>query len=272
MATLSVKACLRAAAMFSISNEDTRQTKSSRAGLLLHVGKMHRWMTLVKVGKFVHEMAAIYLTAGIETIMEDLVAKCLEVVGGSGSGSPPNSSGTRIDSSLLEQTIASNSDYWGLFQPYSHLSSCRTASGLDMPRGLLEYANEARGHPASQANGKTLGQVLLTTCVGSVEELEEMVIMIGPVLRKTWQSVGSSSSSSSNHNNSSTSLNGASGGGSIRSTSQMSGVFGMKPNLLWNSEALRTLYHFVRCSQLEYVGQEGRLPIQVCSTIIYVSN
>ena len=225
----------------------------------MHVGKMHRWMTLVKVGKFVHEMAAIYLTAGIETIMEDLVAKCLEVVGG--SSSPSNSS--RIDSSLLEQTISSNSDYWGLFQPYSHLSSCRTASGLDMPRGLLEYANEARGHPASQANGKTLGQVLLTTCVGSVEELEEMVIMIGPVLRKTWQSVGSSSSASNNSSTSATSLNGGAGG-SIRSNSQMSGVFGMKPNLLWNSEALRTLYHFVRCSQLEYVGQEGRLPIQVC--------
>ena len=95
---------------------------------------------MVKVGKFVHEMAAIYLTAGIETIMEDLVAKCLEAVGSS----------SRICSSLLEQTISSNSDYWGLFQPYSHLSSCRTANGLDMPRGLLEYANEARGHPASQ--------------------------------------------------------------------------------------------------------------------------
>ena len=40
LATLAVKACLRAAAMFSISNEDTRQTKSSRAGLLLHVGKV----------------------------------------------------------------------------------------------------------------------------------------------------------------------------------------------------------------------------------------
>ena len=204
-------------------------------------------MTLVKVGKFVHEIAAIYLTAGIETIMEDLVAKCLEAVGSS----------SRISSSLLEQTIASNSDYWGLFQPYSHLSSCRTANGLDMPRGLLEYANEARGHPASQANGKTLGQVLLTTCVGSVEELEEMVIMIGPVLRKTWQSVGSSSTNGGGSSSASLS------GGSIRSTSQMSGVFGVKPNLLWNSEALRTLYHFVRCSQLEYVGQEGRLPIQV---------
>jgi len=245
LATLSVKACLRAAAMFTISNEDTRQTKSSRAGLLLHVGKMHRWMTLVKVGKFVHEMAAIYLSAGIETIMEDLISKCLEASGGNSS---------RICSSILETTVSSNSDYWGLFQPYSHLSSCRTTNGLDMPRALLDYAKEARGHPASQANGKTLGQVLLTTCVGSVEELEEMVSMIGPVLRKTWQSVGASANATS-----SASLN---TGGSIRSNSQASGIFGMKPNLLWNTESLRTLYHFVRCSQLEYVGQDGRLPIQ----------
>ena len=154
VATLAVKACLRAAAMFSISNEDTRQTKSSRAGLLLHVGKMHRWMTLVKVGKFVHEMAAIYLSAAIETIMEDLVAKCLEA---------GNSS--RICSSILENNVATNSDYWGLFQPYSHLSSCRTANGLDMPRALLEYANEARGHPASQANGTTYLLIGIHKCI-----------------------------------------------------------------------------------------------------------
>ena len=34
----------------------------------------------------------------------------------------------------------------------------------------------------------------------------------------------------------------------------------------WDSrshDALKTLYHFIRCSQLEYVGQEGRAPIQV---------
>ena len=101
--------------------------------------------------------------------------------------------------------------------------------------------------------------MLLTTCVGSIEELEEMVSMIGPVLRKTWSTVGSTSGPTIS-NSTSSSLN---AGGSIRSNSQMSGIFGMKPNLLWNAEALRTLYHFVRCSQLEYVGQEGRLPIQV---------
>ena len=73
--------------------------------------------------------------------MEDLISKCLEASGGNSS---------RICSSILETTVSSNSDYWGLFQPYSHLSSCRTTNGLDMPRALLDYAKEARGHPASQ--------------------------------------------------------------------------------------------------------------------------
>ena len=82
-----------------------------------------------------------YFSAGIETIMEDLISKCLEASGGNSS---------RICSSILETTVSSNSDYWGLFQPYSHLSSCRTTNGLDMPRALLDYAKEARGHPASQ--------------------------------------------------------------------------------------------------------------------------
>lgn len=254
-ATAAVKACLRAAAMFSISSDDTRQTKSSRAGLLLHVGKMHRWMCLVKVGRFVHELSAIFMTAGIETILEDLIAKSLEAGGGSS---------VKISACLLEQTVAGNSDYWGLFQPYSHLSSCRTANGLDMPRALLEHGGCSDvsavrrvhgGNQAAAGSGRNLGlgQALLTTCVGSVEELEEIIMLIGPVLRKTWQSVGTGASHSSSSLSSSS---------AYRPSSQASGIFGVRPTLTWNAEAMRTLYHFVRCSQLEYVGQEGRLPIQ----------
>ena len=273
--------------MYNISSDDTRQTKSSRAGLLLHVGKMHRWMTLVKVGRFVHEMAAIYLTAGMETIMEDLVAKCLEAASSTASNSMASSNGnpggsppinTKISSSLLESTVAASSDYWGLFQPYSHLSSCRTANGLEMPRCLLELSSTSDPHggrrphggpasggahpPQQSSTGKTLAQALLTTCVGSVEELEEMILMIGPVLRKAWQAVGSSTTGAGGAFSSNSSLSSATGA-PFRAPSASFGIFGMKPNLLWNSEALRTLYHFVRCSQLEYVGQEGRLPIQV---------
>ena len=282
----AVKACLRATAMFSISTGDgssiasQKQTKSSRAGLLLHVGKMHRWMCLVKVGRFIHEFAAIYLTAAIETILEELITKCLDI--GTRGGD------FKLSATVLEQVVAMSSDFWGLFQPYSHLSSCRTSTGLAIPSCLEEFTKgggassmgrSMGGHAPSNtpggkcnggggppnSNGRNIQQALLTTCVGSIEELEEMVSLIAPALRKIWNSVGGNAgngggASVSGHNNASL----GSSTSPYRPTSQASsGFFGSRVNLSWNPEAFRTLYHFVRCSQLEYVGQEGRSPIQV---------
>ena len=277
----AVKACLRATAMFSISTGDgssiasQKQTKSSRAGLLLHVGKMHRWMCLVKVGRFIHEFAAIYLTAAIETILEELITKCLDIGNRGGE--------FKLSATILEQVVAMSSDFWGLFQPYSHLSSCRTSTGLAIPSCLEEFTKTGSassigrsmgghapsnapggkcsgGAPPNSSNGRNIQQALLTTCVGSIEELEEMVSLIAPALRKIWNNVGGSAGGgggiTGGHNNSNTS-------NSNRPTSQSTGFFGSRVNLSWNPEAFRTLYHFVRCSQLEYVGQEGRSPIQV---------
>ena len=266
--------------MFSISTGDgssiasQKQTKSSRAGLLLHVGKMHRWMCLVKVGRFIHEFAAIYLTAAIETILEELITKCLDIGNRGGD--------FKLSATLLEQVVAMSSDFWGLFQPYSHLSSCRTSAGLAIPSCLEEFTKgggsssmgrSMGGHAQSHApggkssgggtqnsNGRNIQQALLTTCVGSIEELEEMVSLIAPALRKIWNNVGGSTGATSGgHNN----PNVGSSSSPYRPTSQSTGFFGSRIVLSWNPEAFRTLYHFVRCSQLEYVGQEGRSPIQV---------
>ena len=281
----AVKACLRATAMFSISTGDgssiasQKQTKSSRAGLLLHVGKMHRWMCLVKVGRFIHEFAAIYLTAAIETILEELITKCLDIGNRGGE--------FKLSATILEQVVAMSSDFWGLFQPYSHLSSCRTSTGLAIPSCLEEYTKAGNassigrsmgghapsnapggkcsggGPPPNSSNGRNIQQALLTTCVGSIEELEEMVSLIAPALRKIWNNVGGNAGGgggiTGGHNNS----NAGPSSNSNRPTSQSTGLFGSRVNLSWNPEAFRTLYHFVRCSQLEYVGQEGRSPIQV---------
>ena len=51
-------------------------------------------------------------------------------------------------------------------------------------------------------------------------------------------------------------------GASSRPPSSVGVVGGHSSALSWNPEAFNTLYHFVKCSQLEYVGQEGRSPIQ----------
>lgn len=56
LADSCIKACLRSAAMLAVSGDCTlRQSKSQRAGLQLHAGRFHRWMTDVKLGKFIHE-------------------------------------------------------------------------------------------------------------------------------------------------------------------------------------------------------------------------
>ena len=53
--TFLVQACLRAAAMFTVSGDMVRQSKSARAALQLSVGRFHRWMCDVRLGKFIHE-------------------------------------------------------------------------------------------------------------------------------------------------------------------------------------------------------------------------
>lgn len=56
LADSCIKACLRAAAMLAMSGDCTlKQSKSSRAGLQLHIGRFHRWMADVNLARFIHE-------------------------------------------------------------------------------------------------------------------------------------------------------------------------------------------------------------------------
>lgn len=41
--------------MFTVSGDMVRQSKSTRAALQLSVGRFHRWMCDVRLGKFIHE-------------------------------------------------------------------------------------------------------------------------------------------------------------------------------------------------------------------------
>jgi len=77
LADSCTKACLRAAAMFAVPGESAlKQSKSARAGLQLSVGRFYRWMTDARLGKFIHEYAAVYLCAGIENLLEEIALQC----------------------------------------------------------------------------------------------------------------------------------------------------------------------------------------------------
>ncbi|XP_069675380.1 ankyrin repeat and BTB/POZ domain-containing protein 2 isoform X2 [Periplaneta americana] len=170
LADSCTKACLRAAAMFAVSGDlQLKQSKSCRAGLQLSVGRFQRWMADVRLGKFVHEYAAVYLTAGLENLLEEIILQCL-----------PNETDTILTATMFEHAIANNGDLWGLLQPYAHLNAGRIASGaLAMPRwASVSSVNTESTHTSSLASGKSIEQSLLTTCVGSVHELTELLARI----------------------------------------------------------------------------------------------
>ncbi|XP_069961192.1 ankyrin repeat and BTB/POZ domain-containing protein 2 [Cherax quadricarinatus] len=280
LADSCIKACLRAAAMYTVCGDQLRQSKSARAGLNLSVGRFMRWMCDVRIGKFIHEYAAVYLTAGMENLLEEMVLQCL-----------PAEDDHMLTASVLEHAIANNGDLWGLLQPYAHLNAGRTATGaLCLPRWASTCSIEAasvsgsstgasRGSGGSGAssggatgsggastttsgasegsgsggsgsgNGgpqpsrcsssmtltpeehsrssKTLEQSLLTTCVGSLAELSELLSRVAPHHHRAANS------------NSPT-----------------------RAQVTWGPSALHALFYFMRCSQLEHAEHASRAPIQ----------
>lgn len=62
--------------------------------------------------------AAIYLCAGMETLLEEIAL----IAGGNTAGAP-------ITPAAIDLAVANCADLWGLLQPYSHLNAGRVASG-----------------------------------------------------------------------------------------------------------------------------------------------
>lgn len=167
LADSCIKSCLRAAAMFSVPGDSAlRQSKSSRAGLQLPIGRFHRWMADARLGRFVHEYAAVYLTAGLENLLEEILLQCL-----------PTDAALPLTATGLEHSIASSGDLWGLLQPYAHLNAGRIASGaLTMPRWTSQSSIGSNSGSQNVSSPSTsMEPCLLTTCVGNISELKDIV-------------------------------------------------------------------------------------------------
>nr|XP_003703290.1 PREDICTED: ankyrin repeat and BTB/POZ domain-containing protein BTBD11 isoform X1 [Megachile rotundata]XP_012140713.1 PREDICTED: ankyrin repeat and BTB/POZ domain-containing protein BTBD11 isoform X1 [Megachile rotundata]XP_012140714.1 PREDICTED: ankyrin repeat and BTB/POZ domain-containing protein BTBD11 isoform X1 [Megachile rotundata]XP_012140715.1 PREDICTED: ankyrin repeat and BTB/POZ domain-containing protein BTBD11 isoform X1 [Megachile rotundata]XP_012140716.1 PREDICTED: ankyrin repea len=167
LADSCTKACLRAAAMFAVSGDQLKQSKASRSGLQLPVGRFLRWMSDVRLGRMIHEYAAIYLTAGIENLLEEILLQCI-----------PTDPHTTLTATMLEHAIANSGDLWGLLQPYAHLNAGRTASGaLAMPRwaSVSSLNSSSSSRSGRDAANSALEPSLLTTCVGSMSELIDLI-------------------------------------------------------------------------------------------------
>lgn len=121
--------------------------KSARCGLAFSVGKFYRWMVDSRVALRIHEHAAIYLTAGTESLFRDIHARVLAgpavplpppgrpPAAGSAAAAGPaekekeGGEAPRFTLESLEQTVNNDPELWGLLQPYQHLICGKNASG-----------------------------------------------------------------------------------------------------------------------------------------------
>lgn len=60
----------QAVALYCMSTRDCKKSKSSQAKLSLSIGKHHRWLIEAHTAGYVHELAAVYLTAMMEAIAQ----------------------------------------------------------------------------------------------------------------------------------------------------------------------------------------------------------
>ncbi|XP_074757346.1 ankyrin repeat- and BTB/POZ domain-containing protein 3 isoform X3 [Athene noctua] len=224
--------------------------KSARCGLAFSVGKFYRWMVDSRVALRIHEHAAIYLTAGTESLFRDIHARVLAGPGPAPAaplpppGRPPAAAAAapaekekeggeapRFTLEALEQTVNNDPELWGLLQPYQHLICGKNASGvLCLPDSLNLHKDQQRSNKPgevqmfSQSELRTIEQSLLATRVGSIAELSDLVSRAMHHLQP---------------------LN-AKQHGNGTPMHQKQGSF------YWEPEALYTLCYFMHCPQMEW--------------------
>ncbi|XP_048468195.1 ankyrin repeat and BTB/POZ domain-containing protein BTBD11-like [Rhincodon typus] len=170
-------AAVKALSAYNLNSGDQlNSSKSSQCNLVFSVGRFFRWMVDSRLSSRIHEHAAIYLTACMQNILEELHMKL------------PDSFLSRGKESLeaidkaLEQMISNDADLWGLFQPYEHLICGRNAYGVPcIPIYLSLYMERYQSGRSIHCqlynclDLRNLEQVMLATSVGTIAELSDLV-------------------------------------------------------------------------------------------------
>ncbi|XP_055367170.1 ankyrin repeat and BTB/POZ domain-containing protein 3-A isoform X3 [Betta splendens] len=172
-----IAAALSALSLYNMSTGDKfSRGKSARCGLVFCVGKFFRWMVDSRVALRIHEHAAIYLTACVESLFREVFSRVLRSALVERDNGVP-----KFTLESVEQAINGDSEIWGLLQPYQHLICGKNSSGvLSLPESLNLHRDQQRsgrgsGDGYTQAELRTLEQSLLATRVGSIAELSDLV-------------------------------------------------------------------------------------------------
>uniref|UniRef100_A0AAQ5Z9B5 BTB domain-containing protein n=1 Tax=Amphiprion ocellaris TaxID=80972 RepID=A0AAQ5Z9B5_AMPOC len=223
-----ITAALSALSLYNMSTGDKfSRGKSARCGLVFSVGKFFRWMVDSRVALRIHEHAAIYLTACMESLFREVFGRVLRSALVERDNGIP-----KFTLESLEQAISNDSEIWGLLQPYQHLICGKNSSGvLSLPESLNLHRDQQRsgrgseGHGYTQAELRTLEQSLLATRVGSIAELSDLVSRAMHHLQPLH--IKNPSNGTPVHQKTNTTVH-------------------------WEPEALYTLCYFMHCPQMEW--------------------
>ncbi|XP_005987648.1 ankyrin repeat and BTB/POZ domain-containing protein 3-B-like [Latimeria chalumnae] len=226
LSEICAAAAIKALSLYNMSAEDQlNSSKSSLCGLTFSVSRFFRWMVDSRLATRIHEHAAIYLTAYMESLFEEVNTKLLSTLHSEGK--------ERLDTveKALEFTVNNDAELWGLFHPSEHLICGKNAYGTpSLPSYLSLLSSNCQSAKASprpmytSTELKTWEQSLLTTSVGSIAELGALV---GNAMYYLQQL----------------------GAKSCASVSQLHFKYG---SLSWEPEALHTLHYYMHCPQTEW--------------------
>ncbi|XP_039550217.1 ankyrin repeat and BTB/POZ domain-containing protein BTBD11-A [Pimephales promelas] len=223
-----ITAALSALSLYNMSTGDKfSRGKNARCGLVFSVGKFFRWMVDSRVALRIHEHAAIYLCACMESLFRELFSRVQRSALVEKENGVP-----KFSLESLEQAINNDSELWGLLQPYQHLICGKNASGvLSLPDSLNLHRDQQRAgktgeaHAYSQAELRTIEQSLLATRVGSIAELSDLVSRAMHQLQPLH--IMNPSNGTPVHENRTSTVH-------------------------WEPEALYTLCYFMHCPQMEW--------------------
>ncbi|KAF6028325.1 hypothetical protein EB796_013376 [Bugula neritina] len=133
--------------LYSMSTQNTKLSKNSLCSLSLSVGKHHRWLLEALPVGYVHELAAIYLSSVMETLIEQTARLAFS---------------TNVKE-MLESGIFKSPHLHSIYHPSNHLIS-------------YNYADTSPVHMQVPSKQKQIERGFMTpSCVSSIPELTDIV-------------------------------------------------------------------------------------------------